>query len=99
MIENEIVQQLVYFALNFALILSTLLFYAIFAWVIASWFIMFGIITPVNRGFAFLTQIVAALLRPFRWAKIGMIDLSPIAAIYVLHLATTAMKNVLGQFL
>jgi len=99
MIENEIVQQLVYFALNFALILSTLLFYAIFAWVIASWFIMFGIITPVNRGFAFLTQIVAPLLKPFRWAKIGMIDLSPIAAILALDLAMTVMRNVLEQFL
>jgi len=47
--DNEIVQQLAFFALNFALILSTLLFYAIFGWVIANWLIMFGILSPMNR--------------------------------------------------
>lgn len=97
--ENEIVQQLAYFALNFALILSTLLFYAIFGWVIASWLIMFGIIGPMNKGFVFLTQLVKPIIKPFRWAKIGMIDLAPIAAIFALDLAMNVMRGVLEQFL
>jgi uncharacterized protein YggT (Ycf19 family) len=99
MMDNEIVQQLVYFLLNFGIILSTLLFYSIFAWVIASWLIMFGIITPMNRGFSFLTQLVMPILKPFRWAKIGMIDLSPICAILVLDIAMRSMGNLLTQFI
>jgi uncharacterized protein YggT (Ycf19 family) len=97
--DNEIVQQLAYFALNFALILSTLLFYAIFAWVISSWLIMFGIIGQSNKGFVFLSQLVVPILKPFRWARIGMIDLAPIAAIFALDLAMTVMRDVLTQFI
>lgn len=93
------VQQLVYFLLNFGIILSTLLFYSIFAWVVASWLIMFGIIGPSNKGFAFLTQLVMPILKPFRWAKIGMIDLSPIVAILLLDLAMRSMSDVLTQFI
>jgi len=89
--DNEIVQQLAFFALNFALILSTLLFYAIFGWVIANWLIMFGILSPMNRAFQFLTQLVMPLLKPFRWARIGMI--------LALDLAMTVMRNVVTQFI
>lgn len=97
--ENELVQQLAFFLINFVLILSTLIFYAIFAWVIASWFIMFGIINPANQLIGFLNQLVMPILKPFRWARIGMIDLSPIVAILALDLAMTVMRNVLGQFI
>ncbi len=97
--ENELISQLAFFAINFVLILSTLIFYAIFGWVIANWLIMFGIISPMNRGFAFLTQLVMPILKPFRWAKIGMIDLSPIVAILALDLAMTVLRDVLTQFI
>jgi uncharacterized protein YggT (Ycf19 family) len=97
--ENELMQQLVFFVINFILILSTLLFYAIFVWVIANWLIMFGILGPMNKGFAFLTQLVMPLLKPFRWVRIGMIDLSPIVAILALDLAMSVMRNALTQLI
>jgi len=96
--DNEMTQQLIYFLLNFGIILSSLLFYSIFAWVIATWLIMFGIISPTNKGFAFLTQLVMPILRPFRWARIGAIDLAPIAAIFVLDLVMRSMGDLLTQF-
>lgn len=97
--ENELVGQLVFFLIYFVLILSNLLFYAIFGWVIASWFIIFGIISPANPVIGFLSQIVMPILKPFRWARIGMIDLAPIVAILALDLAMTVLRNILGQFL
>lgn len=95
--DNVLLQQAAFFGINFAAILVSLLFYAVFAWVVANWFIMFNLIRPNNRVFAFLTQLVMPVLKPFRWAKIGMIDLSPIAAILVLDLALTALHNGLAQ--
>lgn len=99
MMNNEIVQQLIYFLLNFGIILSTLLYYSIFAWVIATWLIMFGIIGPTNKVFGFLTQLVMPILKPFRWARIGAIDLAPIAAILVLDLVMRSMGSLLTQFI
>lgn len=96
-LSNPVVNQAVFFTLNFASILVSLLFYAIFAWVIASWLIMFGIIQPHNRGFQLLTQMVQPVLKPFRWARIGMMDLSPIVAILALDLALTVLHNGLQQ--
>ena len=97
--DNPLLQQAAFFGINFAIILATLLFYAIFLWVVASWFIMFGLIRPNNRAFAFLTQLVMPILKPFSWAKMGAIDLSPIMAILVLDLALNALRSGLGTLL
>ena len=95
---DALLQQLIFFGLNFFTILAGLLFYAIFGWVICSWLIMFGIMTPSNRAYGFLGQMVQPVLAPFRWAKIGMIDLSPIMAILVLDLVMTILRDVLERF-
>ncbi len=95
--DNPTVQQSVFFLLNFGIILGTLYFYAIFGWVVGNWLIMFGIINPMNRVFQFLTQLVMPLLKPFRWMKIGMLDLSPIAVILLLDIALRTMGGWLGQ--
>ena len=65
----------------------------------ACWLIMFGIINQGNRVLQFLSQIVAPILKPFQWARIGMIDLSPIVVILLLDIAMRSMSDVLAQFL
>lgn len=97
--DNPIVYQAAFFGLNFASILTSLLFYAIFGWVIANWLIMFGILRPTNKVLNLLTQLVMPVLRPFRWARIGMIDLSPIVAIFALDLLMTVLRSGLEQLM
>lgn len=81
---DPILQQAVFFGLQFLSIFSELLFFSIFAWVMFSWLIMFGITTPDNRFYNYLGQLVYPILKPFRWARIGMLDLSPLMALAVL---------------
>jgi len=94
---DPLLQQLLFFGLNFLIILAQLLFYAIFFWVITMWLVMFGILDTRNRLVGFLSQLVQPILRPFSWAKIGMIDLSPIVAILLLDLAIGVLRNGLVQ--
>jgi uncharacterized protein YggT (Ycf19 family) len=56
------------------------LFYALFFWVIMSWFTQ----TPSGFGII-LNKIVEPIVYLFRWAKIGMFDFSPIIAIMVIN--------------
>ena len=65
--------------------------YLIIVWVVASWLVMFQILSPVGWIYQRLTQGVAPILRPFRWARIGMLDLSPIVAILALDFLLRAM--------
>lgn len=98
MIENPYVHQALFFGLNFALILSQLIVYSIFAWVIANWLIMFGIINPNNRFFTFLTQLIIPLVRPFAWARIGMIDFAPLVVIMLfLYLILPSLQGALQE--
>lgn len=90
-----ILSQLVYFVVYFITILLQLMFYSLFGWVICSWLILFGVMSPGNRGFQFLGQITEPILRPFRWARIGPVDLSPIAAIFVLSYLAQILRDVL----
>lgn len=59
-------------------------YWLIIVWVVASWLILFGIMSPSSSLWRALTNSVDPLVRPFRWARIGMIDLSPIVAILAL---------------
>jgi len=67
------------FLISFVSILSQLLFWAVFISVVLSWFS-----EKRSKLGMMLDQIVVPLLRPFRWARIGMFDFSPILLIILL---------------
>jgi len=67
------------FLISFVSILSQLLFWAVFISVVLSWFS-----EKKSKLGMMLDQIVVPLLRPFRWARIGMFDFSPILLIILL---------------
>jgi len=93
----EITQQFVYFGLYFLRIFFELIYYSILAWVILSWVMLFGGMKPSNSFFQFFTRIVEPVLKPFRWARMGALDLSPIVAILVLSFAVNFFQRLLLQ--
>lgn len=82
--------KLIQFALAFLSILVSLLFWAIFIQVLLSWF------ARGRSGLGvMLDQIVRPILRPFRFARIGMFDFSPILALLALDFIHTILENFL----
>jgi len=79
--------------ITFISVLLKLCFWAIFIHVLMSWFAsgrtQFGEI---------LDQIVQPILHPFRWARIGMLDLSPIVALIALDLAANFLVQILLKY-
>lgn len=76
------------YTVYFISILSQLLFWCIFIWVIMSWF------SARDSNFAqILGQVVEPVIKPFSWAKIGMIDLSPIVAMLVIDYGGRVLVN------
>jgi len=78
------------FLISFVSILSQLLFWAVFISIVLSWFS-----EKRSRLGMMLDQIVVPLLRPFRWARIGMFDFSPVLLIILLGV----VRNVSVEFL
>jgi len=91
----ETAQPFVIFILYFLQYFFQLVYWSILIWVVLSWVILFGIMKPSNQAFQFMTQLVQPILKPFRWARIGAIDLSPIAAIFVLAYIVGVLEQVL----
>ncbi|MCF7831008.1 YggT family protein [Candidatus Gracilibacteria bacterium] len=81
------------FLISFVGILFNLLFWAVFISVLMSWF---------SRGKTqlgiWLEQIVRPILAPFRWARIGMFDFSPIVALIILDFLRGFIINFLIRF-
>ena len=77
---------------RFAEILTTVLFWAIFARVILSWF---PTATTANPIVALLYQITEPILAPLRAVipRIGMIDLSPLVAIIILQVISSFIRR------
>ena len=94
---ENILQQVAFFLINFLTIFFNLMFYAIFFWVIASWLVMFGILSPSGKIFSTLTQMVHPIINPFRWARLGPVDLSPIVAILVLSFVIDLLRSILEK--
>jgi YggT family protein len=72
--------------------LTTVLFYAIFARVILAWF---PTATTANPIVALLYQITEPILAPLRAVipRIGMMDLSPLVAIIILRVISSAVAR------
>lgn len=73
-------ESLISFAVYFISIFIQVLQWCIFIWIILGWFA-----TQKNGLGAMLDQIVIPLLRPFRWARIGMISLAPLILLILLQ--------------
>jgi uncharacterized protein YggT (Ycf19 family) len=52
--------------------------------------------TPFN---VWLQKLVVPIVRPFRFARIGMLDFSPIVALLVIDFAGTALVRFISKFL
>ncbi len=95
---DPIVSQIAFFVINFLTIFFNLMFYSIFVWVICSWLVLFNLMSPGGRFFGFLTQMVQPILAPFRWARLGPVDLSPIVAILVLDFLVRLLSDVIKSY-
>ena len=84
---------IVRFLILFVSILFRLLFWAIIIQIVLSWFAH----GRTQLG-VWLDQIVRPLLWPFRWARIGAFDLSPILAFLVLDWLSRFVLHFLQRF-
>ena len=91
----EYLQPFIFFGLYFLQFFFQLVYWALWAWVILSWVILFGGMKPNNPAFQFVTRIVEPIIKPFRWARLGAVDLSPIVAIMVLSFVVDALQQLL----
>ncbi len=82
------------FLILFISIVLQIFYWTMIAYVILSWFIQ-----RPNVLWNLLGSIVHPLLKPFRWARIGMIDFSPIVALLVLDILANLALQFLSQFL
>ncbi len=81
---------LVHFLISFISIFVKLLYWAILIHVLMSWFAS----TKSPLGDV-IERVVHPVLMPFRWARIGMIDLSPILALFALSFIGDAIQELL----
>ncbi|MCF7917723.1 YggT family protein [Candidatus Gracilibacteria bacterium] len=88
------VDTFIVFLIYFVGVLSKLLFWAIFIHVILSWFAV-----GRTRLGIWLEQIVYPIFRIFRWARLGMIDFSPILALIVIDFGSKYLIHFLSGFL
>ena len=82
------------FLLSFVSIFFNLIFWAVFISVLLSWFA-----SGRSQLGVWLEQIVRPILWPFRWARIGMIDFSPVLALVVLDFLRGAVVDLLVRVL
>lgn len=80
------------------LIIFINIFFEILYWFILAYILMSWFITRPNAVFLFLKQVVDPLLKYFRWARIGMIDLSPIVALLILGYGRQILVNALSYY-
>lgn len=85
---------LIQFLLYFLNIFLNLLYWAIFIWVLMSWFS-----ASKSQLGMLLESIVRPILKPFRWARIGMFDLSPIVALLTINFVANSLQSFLLKFL
>ena len=82
------------FVIKFLQIVIQLLQYALFFHIILSWFAQ-----GRSKFGGYLEQIVQPMLAPFRWARIGMFDLSVIIVYLLLGYGGNILLKFLATFL
>lgn len=81
------------FTIVFIQIFASLLTWSIFIWILMRWFARGK--SPLGE---MLEQIVQPILKPLRWARIGMFDLSPIIAFYLIDFIAKTFTSLLSQY-
>jgi uncharacterized protein YggT (Ycf19 family) len=87
-------EQLLEFLILFITIFSRFLYWAIFVYILMSWVSRKK--TPFSK---WLQKLVVPLLKPFRFARIGMLDFSPVVALLAIEFGTAWIIQFLSQFL
>lgn len=85
------------FIITFIQHVISIMYWVLLIWVVLSWLVMFRVMAPDNPGFYLFSQMAYPVLKPFRWARIGMLDLSPIVAILVLDFAGRHLISALSS--
>ena len=83
---------LLQFVITFISVLFQLLYWAIFIHVLMSWFA-----SSKSHFGQMVDQVVLPVLKPFRWARIGMLDLSPILALFTLDFLGSQSQQLLME--
>ncbi len=94
-----IIHTFLVFFLQFINIFFSMCYYALIIWVVLSWVVLFRGMRPDNPGFILFSQVVQPILRPFRWARVGMMDFSPIMAILAFSFLQDFAQKFIIQFL
>jgi len=81
------------FVIHFLNMLFQLMYWCLILSVLLSWFAAGR--SPLGMA---IEQIVRPILAPFRWARIGMIDFSPIVAFIALGFAQEYLIRFLVQY-
>ena len=87
------VSDLAAFTILFIQVLSSLLSWVVLIWVLMSWFSSAA--SPLGQR---LSGVITPLLAPFRWARLGMIDLSPLVLLLVLNFGTQIATHYLRNW-
>lgn len=91
-----IISVLAQYGITFLTYFIQLCYWSLIIWVLSSWLILFGVISHDSPIFRIMTQVVQPILKPFAWARIGMLDLSPLVAIVVLSYVAGLIQQLLS---
>ena len=87
---NELIQ----FTILFLQFFIQLMYWIMMIYIIMSWFIR-----RPNAFWNMLGGIVRPIIKPFRWARLGMLDFSPLVALLVLDFVGTYFIDLLKTLL
>lgn len=85
-------ETLISFIVRFIQIFTEMLTWALFVYVLMSWFSRKR--TPFS---AWLEKIVKPIIKPFRWARVGMLDFSLIVAFLIIQYGAGILIGILIQ--
>lgn len=86
--------QFIQFTILFIYSFINIFYVVMFLYIILSW-----VLTRPTPFWALLTAIVRPMLKPFRWARIGMMDFSPLVALLAIDFGGNILIQVLKSFL
>jgi uncharacterized protein YggT (Ycf19 family) len=87
-------EQLLHFFILFITIFSRFLYWAIFLYILMSW-----VSSKKTPFIMWLQKLVVPIINPFRFARLGMLDFSPVVALLMIEFGSEWMVRLLSQFL
>lgn len=87
-------EEFLQFLILFITIFSRFLYWAIFVYILMSWVSRKK--TPFSK---WLQALVIPIIKPFRFARIGMLDFAPVAALFAIELGSSWVVRLLSHLL